>query len=142
MNPQITLAQYFMGRDVSHGHLLGPDMRREAARTVEVVNQLLLRMTGVDFETSPRTGSIVSSGWRPPDINSGTPGAAPRSKHLMCRAVDLYDPDGDIDEWCYSTVGLVAMADVGLWLEHPAATKGWCHLQTVPPGSKRRVFFP
>lgn len=141
-NPQITLAQYLMGRDISHGLMLSTDLRREAQRTVEVVNKLLLRVTGVTWDISPRTGSIVSSGWRPPDVNAGTPGAAPRSKHLLCRAVDLYDPDGDIDEWCMSTAGQAAMTEVGIWLEHPSATKGWSHWQTVPPGSGRRVFYP
>ena len=141
-NPQITVADYFMGRDITHGLMLGPDLRREAARTVEVVNKLLQRMEGVSWDINPRTGTIVSSGWRPPDVNAGTPGAAAKSKHLICRAVDLYDPDGDIDEWCMSAEGQASLAEVGLWLEHPAATKGWCHLQTVPPGSGRRVFYP
>ena len=140
--PQITVADYFMGRDITHGLMLGPDLRREAARTVEVVNKLLQRVQGVSWDINPRTGTIVSSGWRPPDVNAGTLGAAPKSKHLICRAVDLYDPDGDVDEWCMSGAGQGALAEVGLWLEHPAATKGWCHLQTVPPGSGRRVFYP
>lgn len=140
---QITLADYFMGRDVSHALLLGHDMRREAARTVEVANQLLQALPGwVTLDINPRTGTLVASGWRPPDINAGTPGAKPNSKHLKCQALDLYDPDGDIDEWCSSPAGLAALEQLGLWLEHPAATKTWCHVQTVPPGSGRRVFYP
>jgi len=142
-NPQITLSQFYMGRDISHSWLLTADLRKEAAVTVSKVNKLLNRIgPSVTFETSPRTGSIVSSGWRPPDVNAGTPGAAVRSKHMVCRAVDLYDPDGDIDEWCMSPAGLAAMAEEGIWLEHPAATKGWSHWQTVPPGSGNRVFYP
>ena len=38
----IQLADYFMGRDVVYGKQLGPDMRREAARTVELANALLV----------------------------------------------------------------------------------------------------
>lgn len=139
----IELAHYFMGRDVEHGHLLGSDLRHNAGITVEAANKLLVlaKLAGVSLEASPRTGNIVSSGWRPPTINAATPGAAVRSKHLSCQAVDLYDPDGDLDEWCLANAATV-LRDLGLWLEHPAATKGWCHVQTVPPGSRNRVFYP
>jgi hypothetical protein len=143
-NPQITVADYFMGRDITHGLMLSPDMRLEAARTVDLVNRFLARVPpgAVTWHINPRTGNILSSGWRPPDINARTPGAAPRSKHIMCRAADLYDPEGDIDEWCMSAEGLRVLAEIGLWLEQPAATKGWCHVQSVPPGSGNRVFYP
>jgi hypothetical protein len=139
----IQLADYFMGRDREFGHLLGHDLRHNAGVTVEVANKLLVlaKTAGVSLEASPRTGSIVSSGWRPPAVNSSVPGAAVRSKHLSCQAIDLYDPDGDLDEWCLA-VAETALRDLGLWLEHPAATKGWCHVQTVPPRSGRRVFYP
>ena len=140
--PQITVIDYYMGRDQTYARLLTPDLRANAAQTVERVNLLLQRVQGVGWDINPRTRTIVSSGWRPPEINAGTKGAALRSKHMLCRAVDLYDPDGELDEWCISPEGLRAMEDVGLWLEHPAATKGWCHLQTLPPGSGRRVFYP
>ena len=140
----INMAQYLMGRDREHGHLLGTDLRHNAAITIDLANRLLVlaKLAGVTLETSPRTGSIVTSGWRPPAINAGTPGAAPRSKHLACQAVDLFDPDGDLDEWLMTMGGRKALEDLGLWIEHPAATKGWCHLQTVPPRSGNRVFYP
>lgn len=139
----ITLADYWMGRDRSHAHQLGPDLRAEAARTVDLTNRLLVRAkgAGVKLENSPRTGSIVSSGWRPADINAGTPGAAVNSLHMRCQAIDLYDPDGDLDDWLLASAD-TALKDLGLWLEHPAATKGWAHVQTKPPRSGRRVFYP
>jgi hypothetical protein len=139
----IELADYWMGRDRTHGHLLSVDMRKTAASTVDLANRALVlaKTAGVSLEASPRTGNIVSSGWRPPDINAGTPGAAVRSKHLTCHAIDLYDPDGDLDEWLLASADTI-LRDLGLWLEHPAATKGWAHLQTIPPGSGRRVFYP
>lgn len=139
----ITIADYWMGRDQTHGLYLGTDIRANAARTVVVVNTLLelAQASGVRLEMSPRTGTRVASGWRPPDINAATPNAAPRSKHLTGHAVDIYDPDGDLDEWAMLNAD-GALAKAGLWLEHPSATKGWCHLQTLPPGSGRRVFFP
>lgn len=139
----VTLADYWMGRDVTHGLYLSTDIRRNAALTVELANGLLERAqaAGVSLDINPRTGTLVSSGWRPPDINAGTPGAAPRSKHLTGQAIDIYDPDGDLDEWCLREKD-AALATIGIWLEHPAATKGWSHWQTIPPGSGNRVFYP
>lgn len=139
----ITLADYYMGRDRTHGHLLGSDLRANAARTVEAANALLVlaKTGGVSLEASPRTGTIVSSGWRPPDINSATPGAAVRSLHMQCLAVDLFDPDGDLDDWLLANADTV-LRDLALWLEHPAVTKGYAHVQLRPPRSGRRVFYP
>ncbi|MCA3072163.1 MAG: hypothetical protein IOD11_17210 [Rhodocyclaceae bacterium] len=139
----ITLNDYYMGRDRTHGHLLGSDLRANAARTVESANALLVlaKTAGVSLEANPRTGSIVSSGWRPPDINGATPGAALRSLHMQCLAVDLFDPDGDLDDWLLANNDTV-LRDMALWLEHPAATKGWAHVQLRPPRSGRRVFYP
>lgn len=138
----ITMNDYWMGRQATHGHLLDSDIRRNAELTVELANKLLIlaKGDGVKLEESPRTKTIVSSGWRPPDINASTPGAAVKSKHLTGQAIDLYDPSGDLDEFCLSHPSV--LKDLGLWQEHPSATKGWCHVQTVPPGSGRRVFYP
>lgn len=143
----ITLADYFMGRDRTHAHQLGTDLRANAARTVEAANALLVlaKTAGVTLESSPRTGSIVTSGWRPPDVNASQPGAAPRSLHMRCLAVDLFDPDGDLDDWLFSVCDTV-LRDLALWMEHPAATKGWAHVQLVPQASfartGRRWFYP
>jgi hypothetical protein len=138
----ITLRDYYLGRDITHGHLLGSDLRANAARTVEVANQLLQRAVagGVTMDKNGR-GHLVNSGWRPPDINARTRGAALRSLHMQCLAIDISDPDGDLDDWCLDNADTVLRA-LGLWLEHPAATKGWCHVQLQPPRSGRRVFYP
>lgn len=140
----ISMADFWMGRDTSHAVHLSTEIRRQAEITVRLASELvtLAQRAGVSLDRSPRTGTLVSSGWRPPAINAGTPGAAVNSKHMTGQAVDLYDPDGDLDDWCLSVAGLAELERIGLWLEHPAATKGWCHLQTVPPRSKRRVFYP
>lgn len=58
------------------------------------------------------------------------------------QAIDLADPEGLLDDWLMSDTGLDAMGAIGLWMEHPAATKGWTHLQSIPPASGRRVFYP
>lgn len=138
----ITLADYWMGRDRSHALQLGTDIRANARRTIELSNMLLVlaKGAGVRIEESPRTKTIVTSGWRPVDVNATTPGAAPKSHHIWAKAIDLYDPDGEIDNWIYANDSV--LSDLGLWSEHPASTKGWCHIQTVPPRSGRRIFYP
>lgn len=139
----LKVSDYLMGHDLAHSLDLSTQIRANAARTVEIVNKLLVlaKTAGVSLEQHPRTGTVLSSGWRPPAVNASTTGAAPRSKHLLGLAADIYDPDGDLDEWCLANKD-TALKDLGLWLEHPAATKTWCHVQTVPPGSRRRVFYP
>lgn len=140
----ITLQDYWRGRDVTHALLLSVDMRTEAARTVELANKLLVlaKTAGVPLEAIAGVGSMVTSGWRPPDVNRATPGAAQYSMHMTCQAIDLHDPLGEIDDWLMSPDGQRAMADLGLWHEHPSATKGWAHVQTRPPRSGRRTFYP
>lgn len=140
----ITVDDYFMGRREQYPLALTPDIERNAARTVAVANALLSRAmgSGVHLETNPKTGSPVNSGWRPPAVNAATAGAAPNSKHMTGQAVDLYDPNGDIDAWLMTDGGQQAMAEVGVWIEAPESTPGWSHWQIVPPGSGRRVFHP
>lgn len=140
MTPTVTLEDYWMGRHETHKAELTPELIRNAAQLVRRVNMLISMMHDVDFEVHPVTHSLVSSGWRPAAINASIPNAAPKSRHMSAQAIDLYDPDGDIDGWCIDHLDL--LGEVGLWLEHPSATKSWSHLQSVPPKSGRRMFFP
>lgn len=136
--PALTLQDYWQGREVAFAQELTPAIRRNAEDLLQRVNRLLALMTTVDFERHPRTGSLVTSGWRPAAVNAATPGAAPRSLHMSGQAVDLYDPDGDLDDWCMAHQHLLARLDIDLYLEHPSQTKGWCHLQSAPPKSQAR----
>lgn len=140
----ITLADYFMGRREQYPQALTQEIERNARLTVELVGKLLTqaRSYGVTLDLSPKTGSLVASGWRPPAVNSATANAAPNSKHMTGQACDIYDPDGDLDDWLMTGEGQAALTALGLWMEHPSATKSWAHLQTVPPRSGRRVFHP
>ena len=122
----ITLDQYLMGRKEG----LTPDLLKNAQDTINKVNRLL-QLFG-----STRK---VTSGYRPAAINAAV-GGAKRSKHMLCKACDLEDRDGKLDAWCYDNQP--KLAEIGLWLEHPSATPGWCHIQTVPPKSGVRVFRP
>lgn len=140
----ITIADYFMGRRELYPLALSPDIERNALMTVELANRLLTQATtyGVTMDRHPINKSLVSSGWRPPAINAATSNAAPNSKHMTGQALDIYDPDGDLDDWLMTGEGQAALTAIGLWMEHPGATKGWCHIQTVPPRSGRRTFYP
>jgi hypothetical protein len=120
-----------MGRDKKFNSLLTDELRANADEVVSKVTELFSR-----FGESRR----VTSGWRPPQINAQTPGAARKSLHMTCEAVDLEDPEGLLDDWCLEHPEI--LQEIGLWQEHPAATKGWCHLQIVPPRSGKRVFYP
>ena len=122
-----------------------PEVRANAEKTVKLVNSLLAVMEaeGMKLEAHPVSQSLVSSGWRPPQINRQVKGAAPKSKHMTGEAVDLYDPEGDIDNFLMSGQGQRVLASLGLYIEHPSCTaRGWSHIQIVPPKSGARVFYP
>lgn len=131
----ITLDDFFMGRDKDYPP--SEALRKNADETIYRAN-LLLSWYYHDNPDAER--AKVTSGYRPPAVNTKTPGAATRSKHMTCEAVDLSDPEGELDEWCMEHQKM--LEQVGLWMEHPSATKNWTHLQTVPPRSGKRVFYP
>lgn len=138
----ITLAEYLRGHDRTHPHLLLSDLRANALRTIEAANAMLVLAKGAGVQIEPAgDGRVVTSGWRPPDVNARTAGAALHSLHMTCEAIDLHDPHGVIDDWLLTNADTV-LRDLALWLEHPAATKGWAHVQMRPPRSGRRVFYP
>ena len=126
-----------MSRDKLYSQELTPDIVRNAEVTVQRANLLLSEFRHDTGDTEIRK---VNSGWRPAAVNAATAGAATRSKHMTGQAVDISDPEGDLDEWCLAH--LEVLERIGLWLEHPSATKNWSHLQTVPPKSGRRFFYP
>lgn len=144
----ISLDQYFINagvdRRVRYAFAFSADIEAKAIITVDRANELLNWAVsyGVTVDQHPANHSPVSSGWRPPEVNSSTPGAAARSKHMTGEAIDIYDPDGDLDEWLMTTRGQEILKTLGLWHEHPSATKGWAHVQTVPPRSGNRTFYP
>jgi len=130
--PVLTLAQYFGEHERKYGGELTLEKRANAAVTVDKTNKLLA------IRSLPHYG--VASGWRPAAYNASVPNAAKKSKHITCQAIDLRDPDGSIDAWC--TANTHILVEIGLWLEHPDATPGWCHVQTIPPKSGNRIFRP
>lgn len=138
----ITINQYYMGRDKTHSHELTAALRSNAVDLVSRVNELLSEFgqRGLTLSISTKSKSLVSSGWRPQAINRNVQGASQRSKHITCQAIDIYDPDDRLDNFCKNNFTL--LKSVGLWLEIPSATPGWCHLQSVAPASGHRMFKP
>jgi len=133
----ITLDDYWMGREKQYPLDLNETIKGNAQVTVNKANLLLAQFKQATGDTTLRK---VNSGWRPPRVNGATLNAAPNSKHMTGQAIDISDPDGDFDDWLLNTPSVLESVDV--YMEHPSATKGWVHIQTVPPKSKRRVFYP
>jgi hypothetical protein len=129
----ITLAEYLMGRDK-----LYPE--EFAAHNVEANAQFLLHQVNTLLKGLNLEGVEVRSGWRPAEINKKV-GGAPKSAHLVGRAIDIADPLG----------GLAAVIKdnpeklraVQLWMEDPAHTKTWVHLDNITRRDRAsRIFLP
>lgn len=133
----ITLTDYYAGRDKQYPNELTDSIRENAAQIVARANLLV---TAYREDTGDSDPHYVTSGWRPPQVNAGISNAAPRSKHMTGQAIDLADPEGELDDWCMDNLDV--LEQLGLYLEHPSATKSWTHLQCVPPKSGKRVFWP
>jgi len=134
----ISIDQYF-GIYANHPDA-GPGMYHSAESLLERVNRLLQEAMnqGVPPRTNPKTNSQVSGetngGFRPQDCPIG----AARSSHKQARAVDVYDPDNQLDDWLNDEI----LTEFGLYREHPDDTPRWCHLSDKAPGSGRRTFHP
>lgn len=136
----LTLAQYWNGRDDAYQEECTLAIRRNAAALLAAVNTLLKCA-----EDDGVTALGVSSGWRPQAVNDRTSNAGKHSRHISGEAVDLTDhPDRSLARWCLRN--LDRLAGLRLWMEDPrwtgAAASPWVHLQSVPPGSGKRVYVP
>ena len=138
MIAQITIADYFMGRDKKFP--VSQELRDNAAETVKRVN-LLLATCQLTPGIDPESKTHVASGWRPAAINDATKNSAIGSKHITGEACDIRDtPDRQIAAWCCRH--LAELGRLGLWMERPQWTPTWCHWQIVPPRSGKRMFVP
>lgn len=62
------------------------------------------------------------------------------SSHLYGAAVDIADQNGKLKAWILKNPEVLTYN--GLWMEDPAYTKTWCHLQSYAPKSMKRFFIP
>lgn len=125
----ITLAQYMMGRDKTY--TVPPEVAPNATELLKRVNKLLAIFTA----DTGIVKDVVNSGWRPPQINSNTLGAAKKSNHLTGCAIDVGDKDGTLDKWLTTPAGVSALSECDLWIEHGDHTPTWTHMQSKPYGS-------
>ena len=125
----ISRDEVLMGRDKKYP--LTPEMEQNLQKLLVALNK---------FRQIYGKSMVVSSGYRPAAINANVPGAAKKSAHMSCEACDFRDTDGSLDKYCMDN--LYILEQCGLYLEHPSATPGWCHLQIRRPGSGNRVFKP
>lgn len=82
---------------------------------------------------------IISSGFRPSEVNNKTANAAKRSLHMEGRAIDIADPDGSLDALVDSRDDL--KKKYGIWQESPKSTNGWCHLDDKDRGKRDKNTF-
>lgn len=118
--------EVLMGRDAQYP--LTPELESYLAVLLTAINKLRL-----DWGKP----MIVSSGYRPGPYNVKA-GGATHSPHLTCEAVDISDPDGSLDAWCVANQD--KLEAYGLWLEAPASTPTWTHLDTRQ--RTNRIFQP
>ena len=131
----ITIEQYFQAKPHAPEH--------EAAATdlLERVERLCTTVAW-DWPICPNTGTSVSGskggqgdgGFRLPTATTG----AATSSHKEARAVDVYDPQNELDDLITDSL----LTAYGLYREAPESTPGWCHLTTRAPKSGRRTFIP
>lgn len=121
----ITYAQWAMGREAKYPP--SQAIRDNASELLRRVNKLL-----VMYNMS--TGEVVTqvnSGYRPLAINQATPGASLTSLHITGEAIDLSDPQEELDNWLMDTSdGRNALEECNLWHEHRDKTPRWCHLSS------------
>lgn len=67
-------------------------------------------------------------------------GGKPGSAHLSAQASDWLDDKGDIKAFIASRPD--TLEECGLYMEDPLHTPTWCHLQSRPPVSNKRIFIP
>jgi len=134
----ITVNDYFGPR--WGNALVTPEVVARATLLLEKVDPLLrFCKLHMDLHQNPRTKTYVSGwsgdgGWRLPDSETGVA----KSKHKIAAAVDVYDPQNEIDDFLTDEI----LAEFGLYREHPLRTNTWCHLQDIAPGSRKRTFWP
>ena len=132
----ITVEDYLGQHGAGHDDELTDEMRADAQLLCDRVNAML-------DEFGEDRG--LRSGWRPKSINDKIKNAARGSKHITCQAVDVEDNNGELKDWVLQRAddgSYPVLEKYELWAEYGGATPSWLHCQIIPPGSRKRVFFP
>lgn len=137
----ITKAQYFGSKPKPLAHEANAD--RLLAR-VAILHKRAAEDGVYGYWIDPDTGSQISGskggsgdgGYRTPDSTTG----AKSSTHRTGDGVDTFDPDRALCAWC--VMHPEELDKLGLYMEDPRWTPGWCHLQQIKPASGKRVYIP
>lgn len=127
----ISKSELLQGRDKTYANDYTKEISDNLDRLLVPLNQIR------SAYGKPMT---VTSGWRPPSINANTPGAAPKSKHMLGLAADIADQDGALWAWVIKNLDL--MKQLGIYLEDKRWTPGWVHFGLGAPTSGKRIFIP
>lgn len=134
LEDDLDFVNYFKGRDIKYKDAYHDEYGQNAHILLEAVKSLLTAI-----EWTKRV--VITSGWRPPNINAVTPHAAPKSLHTTGQAVDLHDTEGELFTRIYDNASLLKYLD--LWMEDRSATPTWVHLDMGNrPGRSIRIFNP
>ena len=131
----ITLQDYFKFRKTDN-----PEFLSNAENLLDIINTFLAYMEILGWKPviNPKTQTLISGqtdgGFRDENSKTGTT----TSKHRIAHAVDIYDPNNELDLMITDDM----LEDFELYREHPDSTLTWCHLQDIPPGSKKRTYYP
>jgi uncharacterized protein YcbK (DUF882 family) len=120
----ITPKDYLMGRDKEYP--LSIEQALNMADLLARINHLFAIL---------KIDAHVNSGYRPGKYNIQA-GGSPKSNHLICKAIDIADPRGELADLFKSNLKL--LEEYGLWMEDPSKTPGWVHLDTKE--RKNRIF--
>ena len=114
---------------------LTPELLKNADMFILGVNNFLKEI-GID-----PAKVIVSSGFRPSDVNAKVAGSAKKSLHMQCKAVDFVDVSGEL--YKKATEKPELLRKYGLFVEDRSATPSWLHLDIgVRADRPSRIFKP
>lgn len=104
----------------------------------ENTHVLARRVTALLEDLMPR---MVSSGFRTTGSNQDA-GGAKKSNHMRGTALDLISIAHFLKKDYLANKENSLLVKHDLYLEDPDYTPSWCHLQTTPPKSGKRIFIP
>lgn len=125
--------------DVTNGKVVPDNFKSDLEKLIKRVNKLQERYGKLQFHVTSGWRSLVEhlAIYRKKGITD--PKKIPmKSKHLFCQAVDIEDKDGKFYAWVQKNE--IILNEIGLWYE--LGTKGWVHLQIIPPASGKIGFWP
>jgi uncharacterized protein YcbK (DUF882 family) len=127
----VTLAEYIMGRDAQY------PLTQEQWDNAE---DLIEKLVELEDHWTDESGEefVITSGYRPAEINAGIAGAKPDDAHTKCMGVDLRDTNMELSDFLLRNLTL--LEQIGFWMESPQSAKDHVHLQIYAPHSGHRVF--